>query len=100
LTSARVITVGRRTGRRARTTFETRLRLFENRPVEEEESGEGLILGRGRDLSSNRQIRKKRVDLGFPHLDGMALAVEQDETPDPSDVGLLGPEAVVTGADR
>ena len=47
--------------------------------------------------STARGVRK-RVDLGRAHLGGMALAVEEDEAPDPGDVGLLGAAAVVACA--
>src|SRR5512143_1012731 len=37
-------------------------------------------------------------DLRRARLGGVALAVEDDEAPDPRDTGLLGPEAQVAGA--
>jgi hypothetical protein len=46
----------------------------------------------------HREIGQKPVDLRFSHLDRMPLAVEEDEAPDPRDVRLLGPQAVVAHA--
>jgi hypothetical protein len=39
---------------------------------------ERLVLGAGGDVSFNRQVREKRLDLWRPHLPWMLLLVEQD----------------------
>jgi L-alanine-DL-glutamate epimerase-like enolase superfamily enzyme len=89
-TSARVRTVGRRPGRLARMTV----------AVEKEEGREGLGLCRGAHGAFDGEMRDEGVDLGLAHLARMALVVKEDEAADPGDVRLLGPQAVVAGADR
>jgi hypothetical protein len=59
--------------------------------IEKEERAQGLGLGRGSDLLPDGQVREEAVDLGLPHLIGVAFAVEEDETRDPADVSLFGP---------
>jgi hypothetical protein len=46
------------------------------------------------------QGREECLNLLAANVQGMALVVEQDEAPDPVDVGLLGPDRVVLEADR
>ena len=58
-----------------------------------------MILGGGRDLVLHGQRRQEGRDLSGAHLGGVPLAVEEDEPPDPVDVRLLGPPAVVPRAD-
>ena len=68
--------------------------------IEEQQGGQSLILGRGRDLPVDRQMVEEGYDLSFSHLVGMPFAVEEDELPDPADVSLLRPDAVMKSADR
>jgi hypothetical protein len=42
-----------------------------------------------------RQRRQELRDLVLTHLQGMALAMEEDKPLDPTDVCFLGPHAVV-----
>jgi len=58
-----------------------------------------LILGGGRDLVLHGQRHQEARNLAGAHLGGVPLAVEEDEPPDPVDVGFLGPPTVVPGAD-
>jgi hypothetical protein len=64
--------------------------------VEEEERAQRLVLGAGAHSPPDGEIREKRDDLLWAHVLGMALSVVEDESPHPGDVGLLGPQAVVT----
>ena len=73
---------------------------LEDFAVEEEERAEGLGLGGGGHPPARGEMRDEGVDLGFAHFVGMPFAVEDDEPPDPADVGLFGPEAVVARAER
>lgn len=68
---------------------------FEDLLVEEKQRGEGLVLGGSRDLLFDGEMGKEGGNFLFPHFVGMALMVEQDETPDPIDVSLFGAQAVV-----
>jgi hypothetical protein len=65
--------------------------------VEKQQGSQRLILGRRADVSFG-ETRKKGANLGLGQGFGMALAVEDDEAPNPSDVGLLGARAIVTGS--
>lgn len=47
----------------------------------------------------NREMGQKRLHFHGPDLRGAPLPVEEDEAPDPVDVGLLGADAVVQPAD-
>src|SRR2546428_3675215 len=50
-------------------------------------------------MAIHRERGEEAGDLQRAHLGRVPLAVEQDVSPDPCDVGLFGPAAVVTGAD-
>ena len=58
--------------------------------IEEEQGVERLVLGGCSDLTPRGQIGEEFVDLRAAHLARVAFAVEQDESPDPIQVGLLG----------
>jgi hypothetical protein len=73
--------------------------LLEDVAVEEEYRRHRLVLRGRAHAGANRQVRQERVDFGLPHLEGMSLPVKKNEPPDPGDVGLLRPKAVVPGAD-
>ena len=70
----------------------------QNLAVEEHERAERLVLCRCAHPRVDRERRKKGSDLLFSHLGWMPLLVEQDESPNPADVTLLGLAAVMTGA--
>ena len=65
---------------------------------EEQEGGQGLVLGPSTDLAVVGQVRKKVAHVGPGHGFRVALAVKQDEPANPCDVGLFGARAVVTRA--
>ena len=65
----------------------------------EQQGTEGLVLRRGADVAVDGQVGQELVDLGGAEGGGVADAVEEDEAPDPPDVGVLGPGAVVEQAD-
>jgi len=69
-------------------------------PVEEQQRGQRLVLGRGGHLTLDRKRGQKARDLLCAHLTRMALAVKQDVPADPGDVRLLGAAAVVAGPER
>src|SRR6266566_8812118 len=54
---------------------------------------------RGAHLRVDRERREEARELLRPHLPRMPPAVKQDVAPDPADVGLLGPPAVVPRPD-
>jgi len=71
----------------------------EHLAVEEEEGGEGLVLGGGGDMFLDGQVGEKGFDLLGAHLFGVALVVEEDEAADPVHIGFLGADGVVLAAD-
>src|SRR3546814_6807423 len=54
-----------------------------------------LVLRPRRHVSLRGQHGQERLNLPLPHLPRMALAVGQDETPDPAHIRLLRTQAVV-----
>jgi len=68
--------------------------------VEEEKRAQGLRLGGSGHPPARGEIRDEGVDLGFAHFVGMPFTVENDEPPNPADVGLFGTDAVVARAER
>ncbi len=67
--------------------------------VEEQDGAGRLVLGRRRDIPLDGQVSEERLELGCPHLLRMAFPMEEDEAPDPLDLGVFGPDAVVQDAD-
>jgi hypothetical protein len=65
-------------------------------PIEEEDRGQRLVPSGGGDLLGHRQRRKECRDLDLAERMGMSLAVEQDGSANPMDVGVLRAAAVVT----
>ena len=74
--------------------------------IEEEDGGEGLVLGRGGDIAFMGEVEEESLDpstgsgqrfLGA-HLAGMAFVVEKNEAAHPVDVSLFGAVGVVLGA--
>jgi hypothetical protein len=57
-----------------------------------------LIPGRRRDILPHAQIGEERRDLVAAHVAWVALAVIQDESLDPVEIGLLGTKTVVVNA--
>jgi hypothetical protein len=72
---------------------------FQHPAIEKQQRAQGLVLSGARDLPLDRQRREEARHLGRSHLGGMALTMEQDESADPADVGLLGAAAHVASAD-
>jgi len=67
--------------------------------VEEEDGGEGLVLGGGGDVFVNGEVGEEGFDFGRVHFGGVAFVVKEDEAFYPGDVGFLGTEGVVLGAE-
>ena len=59
--------------------------------IEEEETGEGLVLSAGGDFSLNGEMREERLDFRRAHLERVAFLVEQDEAANPADVSGFRP---------
>jgi hypothetical protein len=74
--------------------------LAEDVAVQKEQRIERLILCRCAHLLVNRQRREKPSDLVLAYLQRLALAMEEDKPLDPTDLGLLCPDAVVSHRDR
>ena len=66
--------------------------------VQEQQGRQGLILGAGRHLALNCQLRQKALDLHAAQLARVALCVRKDESPDPPQIDLLRAKAVVIEA--
>jgi hypothetical protein len=67
--------------------------------VEEQQRGTGLGLGRCGDVALVRQVAQEVGDLPSSELHGLTLPMEEDETPAPVDIGLLGAIGVVAKPD-
>jgi hypothetical protein len=72
----------------------------EHLAVKKEQRGEGLILGRGGNRALTRKVRQESGHLVGPHVRRVTLVMEVDEAPDPMQIGLLGPIAVVAPPNR
>src|SRR5690348_8268614 len=66
--------------------------------VEEKQSAKSLVLGRGSDIAVDGEVAEEGGNFFFTHLVGMTSVVEEDETADPINVGLLGSYAVAFNA--
>jgi hypothetical protein len=73
---------------------------FHHVPVKEKNGVQRLILRRSGDAAPHGQIAQKRSELRRAHLARVALAVKQDETPDPLHVRFFGTDAVVPSPDH
>jgi hypothetical protein len=62
--------------------------------VQEKQAGQRLVLRGRADFPAGGEAREECGDLGLAERLGMALVVKQDETANPTDVGLLGARAV------
>jgi len=74
--------------------------LLQDHLVGEHQGVEGLILGARGDIPIHREVGEEGADLGLAHVPRMTLVVKQDKAPGPVQIGLLGPDAVVAGANR
>lgn len=72
----------------------------EHLTVEEEDGGEGLVLGGGGDALLDGEVGKEGFDFGGAHFTGVALMVEEDEAFDPGDIRFFGADGIVLTADR
>jgi len=81
-------------------TRQGRQRPLEHLPIQEQERAERLVLRRGRHVQMLSKITQERPYLWRAEVPGMALAMEHDVTPDPTDVALFGPRAEVPQANR
>ena len=68
---------------------------FKDLLVEEYDGVERLILGRSSDVPFHGQMAQECVDFGGTHLIRVSLTVEENESPNPLQVGFLRPQAVV-----
>ena len=66
--------------------------------VEEEQGGEGLILGRCGDLHLDGQVGQEGFDFRGAHGGRMTLVMEEDEAADPGQVRVFGAQGVVLAA--
>jgi hypothetical protein len=73
---------------------------MEHFAIKEDEGAEGLVLGGRRDPAPDREVLKEPRDVGCPKFGWVPFAAEDDISANPTDVGLLGAEAVVPGSDR
>ena len=69
--------------------------LMKDLAVEEKDSLEGLILGRGSDIEVYREMGQKCLHFLRAHVFGMALVVEEDEALDPGDVSFLCADGIL-----
>lgn len=63
--------------------------------IKEKQGAQGLVLSGGGDGSVDGQMIEEGANVLFAHFVRVAFAVEEDVAPDPIDVGLLGPNAVM-----
>jgi hypothetical protein len=66
--------------------------------IEEQQGGQGLGLGRGRDLPLGSQVGEEGSHLGLAKIAAMAGTVVADEADDPPTIDLLGARAKSLGA--
>jgi hypothetical protein len=63
--------------------------------VQEDDGIERLILRGGRDVAIDCKVTQEAIDFCGSHLGWMPFAVEKDESADPLEVSLFGPQAVM-----
>jgi hypothetical protein len=63
--------------------------------IEEKQRGKGLVLSGGGDMFFDGQTGQKGGNFPFAHVVRVALLMEENETPNPVDIGLLGAQAVM-----
>jgi len=99
--SARVRTTGSRGGRLARTSPSSHASFPpEHLLIEEQQRRERLILRASRDTARDRQVVQEGRHLRLAQLARMALAVKENEAPDPVHVGLLRAAAEILASYR
>lgn len=62
-------------------------RLFEDMPVQKQESMQGAVLGGGGDLLVEGKVGEQSADFGGPHVFGVAFVVKEDKAFDPTERG-------------
>lgn len=67
----------------------------EHIPVKEEDTAEGLILGRGGYFLVDGKMGQESFNFGRAHVLGVALFVKEYVTLDPVDIGILGADGVM-----
>ena len=72
---------------------------LEHMLVEKEEGAKGLVLSGGGDAAVHGEMAQEGSDFLFAHVAGVTFLVEEDEAPDPVEVGLLGADAVALNAE-
>jgi hypothetical protein len=83
----------------AHDVFYPRKLNLENVAVQKQDRGERLVLGRCCDAAFDRQVRKELRDLRGRHVRRVSFAVEQNEAPNPLEIGSFCSEAVVLSSD-
>jgi len=73
-------------GRRKENGFDLLVKDF---PIQEENRTQGLILGRGGDVSFLRQVGEEGADFGRAHLGRMAFPMKKDKAAHPIHIGLF-----------
>ena len=66
--------------------------------IQEQDRGEGLVLGAGRHFPFHRQVREEGVDFWRTHFKWVTFVVEKDEAFAPIVVGVLGANGVMANA--
>lgn len=74
-------------------------RLLEHLGIEEQQCGQGLILGAGRDFQVSNQVSQEGFHFGLAQVVGVAQFVKADEADVPLDIGLFGAVRVAAQAD-
>src|SRR5262249_15646021 len=74
-------------------------RPAEDGVVEEQQGGQGRVLGGGGDAAPDGQVGEEGVEVVGAQLGGVAMSVEGEEAGDPADVGLLRVPGVVSAAE-
>src|SRR5687767_4879624 len=71
-------------------------RILQYESVQEQESAEGLVLGRSTDMLVGSEMSKERVHVVATHRCGMPLVVKEDEALDPACIRFFSPAAVMS----
>ena len=74
--------------------------LSQNLMVEKQQRVQRLVLSSRADVRISCQAGEKCRDISLAHLSRVAFVVEEDESFDPSDIGIFSFDAVVPCADR
>jgi hypothetical protein len=71
----------------------------EDLAIQEENGAERLVLCAGGDLALNGEVSEEGFNLRFAHVARVARAVEENDAPDPGEVGGFGAEGIVLAAE-